>query len=98
VARGTLQPIDLADIETGTVRLTMIRILDIFRAMYVCVCNAINAETIRTLATEGLSFDEIRALTNCAGNCGSCLEFAESLVEQSRHSVAVSMPVVLATG
>jgi len=66
--------------------------------MYVCVCNAIKADTIRALASEGLSFEEIRALTNCAGNCGSCLEFAQTVVEQSRHSVQTSLPVILATG
>ncbi|MFU8833007.1 MAG: bacterioferritin-associated ferredoxin [Wenzhouxiangella sp.] len=48
--------------------------------MYVCVCNALKEETVRTLADEGLSFEEIQQVTGCSATCGSCLEFAEALV------------------
>jgi len=62
--------------------------------MYVCVCNAVKAQTIKDLADEGLSFDEIQAVTNCAGSCGTCLEFAEALVSQSRHKPLATLPVL----
>jgi len=63
--------------------------------MYVCVCNALNAETLRSLAAQGLSFDEIQAVTNCAGNCGSCLEFAESIIESTRRRpIAECLPLL----
>jgi len=65
--------------------------------MYLCVCNAITVDTVRDLAAEGLSFDEIQALTNCSGSCGSCLEYAESVVDQSRHAVLATLPVSLTT-
>jgi len=61
--------------------------------MYVCVCNAIKVDTVQDLAAEGLSFEEIQAVTNCAGNCGSCLEFAETIIEQSRRKPSASLPV-----
>jgi len=66
--------------------------------MYLCVCNAITVDTVRDLAAEGLSFEEIRALTNCSGSCGSCLEFAESVVDQSRRGGRPSLPVSRVTG
>ena len=70
---------------------------DILRVMYICVCNAITVDTVRDLAAEGLSFEEIQALTNCSGSCGSCLEFAESVVDQSRRSSGPTLPISLAT-
>lgn len=63
--------------------------------MYLCVCNAITVDTVRDLAAEGLSFEEIRALTNCSGSCGSCLEFAESIVDQSRRNSLATLPISL---
>jgi bacterioferritin-associated ferredoxin len=66
--------------------------------MYVCVCNAITVDTVRDLAAEGLSFQEIQALTNCSGSCGSCLEFAETIVDQHRRGSLATLPVSLAAG
>lgn len=66
--------------------------------MYLCVCNAITVNMVRDLAAEGLSFEEIQALTNCSGSCGSCLEFAESIVDQSRRNNLATLPVSLAAG
>ncbi|MFP4207155.1 MAG: bacterioferritin-associated ferredoxin [Wenzhouxiangella sp.] len=48
--------------------------------MYVCICNRLKEDTIRSLAEEGLGFDEIQALTGCSSTCGSCREFAEELI------------------
>ncbi len=64
--------------------------------MYVCVCNALKVDTVRCLAAEGLSFEEIQAITNCAGNCGSCREFAETVVDSVRapHSVSPILPLL----
>lgn len=52
--------------------------------MYVCVCNALKEDTVRSLAEEGLSFDDIRDITGCSSNCGSCQEYAEALVNTTR--------------
>ncbi len=58
----------------------MIRICYSLPTMYVCICNRIKEGTVRSLAEEGLGFDEIRALTGCSSTCGSCREFAEDLI------------------
>lgn len=52
--------------------------------MYVCVCNALKEDTVRSLAEEGLSFNEICDITGCSRNCGSCQEYAETLVKATR--------------
>lgn len=58
----------------------MIRICYTMCPMYVCICNRLKEDTIRSLAQEGLGFDEIQALTGCSSVCGSCREFAEEVV------------------
>ncbi len=52
--------------------------------MYICVCNALPEQTVRTLAREGMSFEEIQAITGCSNCCGSCKEMAETVVAESR--------------
>ncbi|MDT8438627.1 MAG: (2Fe-2S)-binding protein [Wenzhouxiangellaceae bacterium] len=52
--------------------------------MYVCVCNAVTDGQIRSLARRGVdSIEELRALTNCSGTCGQCLEHAEEVLAQA---------------
>ncbi|HMA98709.1 MAG TPA: (2Fe-2S)-binding protein [Wenzhouxiangella sp.] len=74
----------------------MIRICYIMLAMYVCVCNQLKEETIRSLAEEGLGFDEIQALTGCSSTCGSCREYAEDFIlsVHARTSPAMQLKVV----
>ncbi len=62
--------------------------------MYVCVCNALKVDTVRCLAAEGLSFEEIQAITNCAGNCGSCREFAETVVDSVHQTTPSTLPLL----
>lgn len=67
--------------------------------MFVCICNRLRESDVRSLALEGLGFEDIQALTNCGALCGSCREFAEeviSTVHQSR-SVSVVLPLVVPT-
>ncbi len=58
--------------------------------MYICVCNALSEGTVRTLAREGLSFEEIQAVTGCSNCCGSCRELAESVVAECRGIPVIS--------
>ncbi|MEE4637138.1 MAG: (2Fe-2S)-binding protein [Wenzhouxiangella sp.] len=58
----------------------MIRICYTMVTMYVCICNRLKEDTIRSLAQEGLGFAEIQALTGCSSVCGSCREFAEEVI------------------
>lgn len=48
--------------------------------MYVCICNRLKEDTIRSLAEQGLGFEEIQAVTGCSNTCGTCRAYAEELV------------------
>ena len=63
--------------------------------MYVCICNRLRESELRSLAEEGLGFEDIQALTNCAAVCGSCREFAEDLVSQVQRARPVSVVLPL---
>ncbi len=52
--------------------------------MFVCICSAVREDTLAALVDEGLSFEEIQALTGCSGTCGSCLEHALALIQARR--------------
>lgn len=47
-----------------------------------CICNQLRESDLRLLAQEGLGFEDIQGLTNCATVCGSCREFAEAVVSE----------------
>jgi bacterioferritin-associated ferredoxin len=64
--------------------------------MYVCICNRLREGELRSLAEEGLGFEDIQALTNCGTVCGSCQEFAEDLVSQVHRTRPVSAVLPLA--
>ena len=48
--------------------------------MYVCICNRLKEDLIRSLAEQGMGFEEIQAVTGCSSTCGSCQSYAEELV------------------
>ena len=53
--------------------------------MYVCVCNGVTDTMIRQAAADGVnSLGELTRRTGCAGNCGSCAEFAEEVLAEAR--------------
>jgi bacterioferritin-associated ferredoxin len=64
--------------------------------MYVCICNRLRESDVRSLAEEGLGFDEIQSLTNCGAVCGSCREFAEEVISSAcrNHVGNVILPMV----
>ena len=76
----------------------MIRICYTVSNMYVCICNQIKEGTIRSLAEEGLGFDEIQALTGCSSTCGSCREFAEELIVSVHASAHQLKPIKVLAG
>lgn len=63
--------------------------------MFVCICSAVREETLASLADEGLSFEEIQAVTGCSATCGSCLEHARSLVHSRAlpHFAVPTLPL-----
>jgi bacterioferritin-associated ferredoxin len=63
-----------------------------FRAMYVCICNAVTDKMIRAAAAAGAkSLDDLARMTGCAGGCGSCAELAEEML----HAVRKPQPLAL---
>lgn len=64
--------------------------------MFVCICNRLRESEIRSLAEEGMSFEDIQALTNLSSVCGSCREFAEEVVSGALHlpTLAGQLPLV----
>lgn len=76
----------------------MIRICYTFSIMYVCICNRLNEDTIRSLAEEGLGFDEIQAMTGCSSTCGSCREFAEELIGSVHAQAPTVTPLPILAG
>lgn len=62
--------------------------------MYVCVCNAVSERAIREAVEGGArTFDELRAETGCATNCGCCEPVALQVMEQClRATPAVCSP------
>jgi len=79
--------------------LTIILITYNFSTMYVCICNRLKEDMIRSLAEQGLGFEEIQAITGCSNTCGSCRSFAEELVlsVQMRAHRPISLRVVANT-
>ncbi len=63
--------------------------------MYVCICNRLKEDLIRSLAEQGLGFEEIQAVTGCSSTCGSCRSFAEDLVLSVQLRAHRSLPVRL---
>lgn len=68
--------------------------------MYVCICNRLKEDLIRSLAEQGLGFEEIQAITGCSSNCGSCRSYAEDLVlsAQTRPHKPLSLNVLAGSG
>lgn len=53
--------------------------------MYVCVCNALRESDVREAALQnpGATTEEIYAVLGVEPDCGSCLDFADELIEQT---------------
>ncbi|HZX91388.1 MAG TPA: (2Fe-2S)-binding protein [Rudaea sp.] len=63
--------------------------------MYVCICNAVTENMIRTAASEGArSLDDLTRATGCAGGCGSCADLAEQVLRQARQQRSFRVPLV----
>lgn len=61
--------------------------------MYVCICNRLKEDQIRSLAEQGMSFEEIQAITGCSNTCGSCQMYAEELVLSAQVRLHQVMPL-----
>ena len=73
--------------------MTIIRITYTVATMYVCICNRLKEDMIRSLAEQGMGFEEIQAITGCSNTCGSCRAFAEELVLSVQLRAHQAMPL-----
>ncbi|OHV07758.1 (2Fe-2S)-binding protein [Kushneria phosphatilytica] len=57
--------------------------------MFVCLCRKITDHQLRNAVSEGArSWQEVRRMTGCSGQCGKCACTAESIVEEALLSHA----------
>ena len=65
-------------------------------AVYVCICNGVTEHDIRRAAEAGCgSVAELTMRTGCGACCGTCMETASALLEESRPSAQlVALPLV----
>ena len=62
--------------------------------MYVCVCYGITDRQIRETAQAGCrGVAELTMRTGAGANCGSCLEVAQSLLDEVHDARAVALPL-----
>jgi len=64
-------------------------------AVYVCICNGVTDRDIRQAAEAGCrSLPELTMRTGAGANCGSCLELAASLLDQTRGTIELPLTVL----
>ncbi len=55
--------------------------------MYVCICNAVTDKQIRRAAARGVdSVYELREHLGVASNCGSCVDQAQSILNETSQT------------
>ncbi|MDZ5650378.1 (2Fe-2S)-binding protein [Nitrospirillum sp. BR 11828] len=66
------------------------------RAMYVCVCNAINCRTVRTHVGAGAqSVGAVFKAQGCAPRCGKCFDTMREMIQEGQTANS-SEPVLRA--
>ena len=65
--------------------------------MYVCLCNGITERSIRDAAAAGArSVDDLGAMTGCGSGCGSCVELAQQILDETRSALPLPVYAVAA--
>ena len=66
--------------------------------MYVCICNGVTDRDIRQAAEAGCrSLAELTMRTGCGATCGTCLDTAAQLLEETRAArESIPLPVLQA--
>ena len=55
--------------------------------MIVCICKNVNSRELRECLAKGMSIDDISQEMGLGTGCGTCLEYACSLVEKEAISI-----------
>jgi len=66
--------------------------------MYVCICNGVTDRDIRQAADAGCrSLAELTMRTGCGATCGTCLDMAAQLLQETRDArEQIPLPVLQA--
>lgn len=63
--------------------------------MYVCICNGVTDQQIREAVASGCAnVAELTLRTGCGANCGSCIDMAATLIEQSLAVRELPLPLI----
>lgn len=63
--------------------------------MYVCICNGVTDHDIRQAAEAGCrSMAELTMRTGAGATCGSCVDMATALLEETRAARELPLPVL----
>ncbi len=63
--------------------------------MYVCICNGITDHDIRQAAEAGCdSMAELTMRTGAGSCCGSCVDMASEILDESRAARVLPLPVL----
>ena len=63
--------------------------------MYVCLCNGVTDRQIRDAAAAGCrTMSELTMRTGCGATCGSCIEMATALLEETQPAQPLPLPVL----
>ncbi len=63
--------------------------------MYICICNGVTDHDIRHAAEAGCkTIAELTMRTGAGANCGSCVEMAVAVLEQSRAVRELPLPLL----
>lgn len=65
--------------------------------MYVCICNGVTDHAIREAAARGVrTVEELTMRTGLASGCGSCIDVAREILDESRPPAIRAFPLRLA--
>jgi bacterioferritin-associated ferredoxin len=63
--------------------------------MYVCLCNAVTERAIREAAQTGVrTLAELSRRTGCGDCCGSCVDLASEILDQTHRSRTFDLPLI----
>ena len=63
--------------------------------MYVCICNAVTERAVREAAKNGVrTVAELSRRTGCAGNCGTCSDLAQQILDDTHAARPLDLPQI----
>ena len=65
--------------------------------MYVCICHGVSDHEIRRAAQDGVREMHVLTMrTGCGSGCGSCMDLAAQILEETLATQAFPLPILQA--